>query len=399
MLLPIRSKNPPESTPYATCALIFINLVVYGLTTNGLEIKEESLKKFAVSGVNFDPFHILSSMFLHADIFHILGNMFFLYLFGFAVEGRMRSLKFTALYLASGVAGDLLHHLFIGRLHPDMPSLGASGAIMGVMGAAIFIFPHAKVTMLYGWSFHFGTADWPMWGVGLFYVGIDMLFALIGAGDGIGHFAHLGGAFAGFGLAAAMLVKRDTQEASEAKATLSETKDLQTLTRMELEALHKVNPSDTSVVVNWVYRSMRDPGGIRPNCAEAFHRLLPQIIREQDPGPVAVCILTMNSAPGAVRAVYIADLAARLERSGDNTTAIRLYNHILSDSTARLDDIESATFRVGMLSESAFGNFGRAQTCYKDILHRFPMGPFAEQARVRLAYVSTRVTPRVTPPV
>lgn len=393
MLLPIRSKNPPESFPFATIGLIFVNLVVYAVTSNGFEVKEEAVKRFAITGHTFDPLHILTSMFMHGSLMHILGNMFFLYLLGFAVEGRMKSLKFLALYLLAGAGGDVLHHFLFEVTHPDVPSLGASGAIMGVMGAALYIFPHAKMTMLYGFYYRWGTMDWPMWGVAIFYIGFDLLFAVIGAADGVGHFAHIGGAAAGFAIAAAMMIKRDTHEASEAKATLAETKDLQTLSRMELEALYKVKPDDTAVVVNWVYRSMRDIGGVRQNCIDAFVRLLPRIVREQEPGPVAICLLTLNLPPGAVKSMYVTELATKLEKSGDNITALRLYDSIVNDLNVSPADHEFATFRIGMLCESAMGNYGRAQSCYQEIIARYPMGAFAEQAKARLKYVSTRVTP------
>lgn len=390
MLLPIRSKNPPESFPFATIALILVNMTVYLATSNGWEIKESAIKSLALTSSNFGPLPILTSMFLHADVMHILGNMFFLYLLGFAVEGRMGTVRYLILYLLAGAGGDLLHHFVVGRAHPDLPSLGASGAIMGVLGAAMYIFPHAKMTMFWAFYYRIGTMDWPMWGVGLYYLGFDALFAFLGAADGVGHFAHMGGAIAGFALAAAMRIKRDSQQASEAKATLAETKDLQTLSRMELEELHKTRPTDTAIVVNWVYRSVRDPGGVRPNCMDAFVRLLPQIIREQDPGPVAICILTMNLPQGAVKPMYCLDLAARLERTGDHQTALRLYDHVLRDPASHASDLESATFRVGMLSESALGNYQRAMLCYQEILAKYPMGPFADQAKIRLAYVRTR---------
>ncbi|HVT11690.1 MAG TPA: rhomboid family intramembrane serine protease [Fimbriimonadaceae bacterium] len=391
MLLPIRSKNPPESFPYATLGLILVNVIVYAVTSNGLEVKEEAVKRFAVSGQAFDPLHILTSMFMHGSLMHILGNMFFLYLLGFAVEGRMKSVKFLILYLLAGAAGDVLHHFLFEIAHPDVPSLGASGAIMGVMGAALFIFPFGKMTMLYGFYYRWGTVDWPMWAVALYYLGFDLLFATLGAADGVGHFAHIGGAIAGFAIAAAMLVKRDTHEASEAKATLADTRDLQTLSRLELEALYRVKPDDTTVVVNWVYRSMRDIGGVRQNCIDAFVRLLPKIVREQEPGPVAICILTLNLPPGAVKPMYVTELASKLERTGDNVTALRLYDLIVNDPKATPADHEFATFRIGMLCESAMGNYGRAQSCYQEIVTRYPMGAFAEQAKVRLKYVSSRV--------
>lgn len=392
MLLPIRSKNPPESFPYATVGLIILNVVAYIATSNGLEIKESALKSLSISGQKFDLLHMLTSMFLHADIMHILGNMLFLYLLGFAVEGRMRTWRFLVLYLASGIAGDLLHQAFIGRLHPEMPSLGASGAIMGVMGAALYMFPFAKVTVFYGFYYRFGTADWPMWGIALLYLGLDILFAFIGMADGVGHFAHIGGAAAGLLVAATMRIRRDSADTSEAKAMLSDTKDLSVLSRQELESLHRANPSDTAIIVNWVYRSLRDPGGPRPDCIAAFQTHLQRIMAEQPPGPVAYCLLSLNLPPATVRPIYLCDLATKVEKLGDFQTAMRMYEAVQRNPMSNAGDHESALFRIGMLCESAFANYGRAQICYQEIVSKYGMGPFAEPAKARLAYVSSRQT-------
>lgn len=111
MLLPVKAKNPPESVPYGTIGLIAINILIYALTSEyGLIIREEVVDAWAFKSMDFPSVTLLTSMFLHIDVWHILGNMWFLYLFGFAVEGRLKSGKFLLLYFASGFGGDLMHH-------------------------------------------------------------------------------------------------------------------------------------------------------------------------------------------------------------------------------------------------------------------------------------------------
>src|SRR5947209_6003270 len=154
MLLPYKSKNPPESFPFATIGLIAINLIVYACTTkDGLSIRREVVEQYAVSGEHFTLLRCFTSMFLHGGVLHILGNMWFLYLFGFAVEGRLRSLKFLIVYMAAGFAGDLLHQALLGSSHPERFSLGASGAIMGILGSALYMFPFSKVNFVWSWSY------------------------------------------------------------------------------------------------------------------------------------------------------------------------------------------------------------------------------------------------------
>lgn len=395
MLLPIRSKNPPESIPFATIILITINIVIYACTSNGWEIRREVLDDWGLKGSSFDFLHMNSSMFLHGSIMHILGNMWFLYLFGFAVEGRLKSFKFVLLYLGAGYAGDLLHQAILGSAHPNVPSIGASGAIMGVLGAALWMFPHGKVTFFYWWRLvSAGTFDWPMWGVALMYLGLDLLEAMIFAGaDGVGHLAHLGGAAGGFLICILCRPKRDDEVVSEAKATLAETKDLSTLSRMELANLHKTNPSDLAVLLNWMYKSLREPGGPKPECREAFLKSLPRLLQEQEIGPVATCLASLNMPFGTISTRYLMDCAGRLEKANDSLSAIRMYEAILKDPNAPQADQEAAMFRGALLSEAAFQRFDSAQIAYKELLRRWPMSPFADQARTRLAYVETRLAP------
>ncbi|MFZ4507134.1 MAG: rhomboid family intramembrane serine protease [Fimbriimonas sp.] len=390
MLLPYRSKNPPESLPIVTCILLFANILTFVLTSNGVEIREDVVKAAALSANNFSARTLFTSMFLHGDIIHLLGNMWFLYLFGFSVEGRLRSFKFLPLYLLSGLAGSLLHHFIFGVQSPDIPSLGASGAIMGVLGAALFMFPYGKVDFFYwiGYFWH-GTFVWPMWGVGLLYLGQDVLFALLlGGRDGVAHLAHIGGALGGFVLCTCLRPMRDSERASDARATFSESKDLSLLSSSELADLHRGNPNEAVIVLNWVTRGLRDPGGPKAEAVQAFQRLLPTIVRDEEIRSVGYCVAALSRTPGVISARWMAETASRLEREGEYQNAMHIYESILADPKAQDGDRESALFRIGMLSESAFRNFQRAQDSYQTIIQRYPMSPFASQAKARLGVVT-----------
>lgn len=386
MLLPYRSKNPPENFPAVTIILLALNVIVFAATSNGFSIREKVVQEWALKSAHFDIVHVFTAMFLHADIFHLLGNMLFLYLFGFAVEGRLKSLKFTLLYLLSGVAGDVAHHFTVGLAYPNVPSLGASGAIMGILGAALWIFPHAKVAVVYwfGWFFR-GLFDCPMWGIGLWYLGWDLIGALVsgGASGGVANLAHLGGAGAGFLIAVAMRTPRDSIVASEAKATLADTKELKHLSRTELEALHQVKPGDTTIILNWVHRGNREPGGIRDNCRDAFIKAMPAILREHDPRAVATCVFMLPEH--SIRPDHLLQLAASLERASDHATASRFYEQISKHPQATESDVQAAAFRTGMICEMVFKDAKRAWAWYSYVVNTWPMGPFAQQAQARMA--------------
>jgi membrane associated rhomboid family serine protease len=390
MFLPVKAKNPPESLPIATCILIFANVLFYALTSDGFVVHRDAVAKYAITGATFDVSHMLSSMFLHGNIVHILGNMWFLYLFGFAVEGGLRTAKFLVVYFVAGFAGDFMDH-FLANRAADIPSLGASGAIMGVVAAGLWLFPHAKISTAWSLFYRFGISDWPLWGVALYFLGFDVFWAVIGVQDGVGHWAHIGGALGGLLGCMAFLPRRDSAEASEAKATLHETKDLSSLSRAELSELHRANPSDSLVVLHWMTQSLREIHDPSDDCHRAFVAALPQMLADYDVRSIAGPVRSLHSThPFDPRTLMI--IGTRLERASDFTGAVSFFELTAQQPAATSADLESAIFRVGMLSESALNDPRRAWQCYQEVISHWPMGPFAEQARTRQNLLSARAT-------
>lgn len=384
-MIPLRTKHPPESLPIGTCLLIVANVVAFALTTDSLVIQRDVVANWGLRPSNVDFLHLLSSMFLHINLLHIIGNMWFLYIFGFAVEGRLKTPRFLVLYFLAGICGGYLQVLVQGS-SSDMPNIGASGAIMGVVGAAMYLFPFAKVTVLWtgiGFYGFFRTFDWPLWGVGLYFLGFDILFQSIG-GDNVGHFAHIGGAVAGAILAFVLRGRRDNASASEARAIFSDTKDLKALSPMELKNLANASPDDAHVTLNWAHRSLRDPRGMSGECVAAFQRHLPKMIHEQPIGPVASIVSVLANTPGLVSPHQLMDVASKVERIPDPNFALTLYTQLINTPGGSEADSEAALFRIGMLYELGLKNPPAAAKVYQGILENHPMGGFAEQARMRL---------------
>lgn len=137
---------------------------------------------------------LLTSTFLHGSLYHFLSNMWILFIFGDNVEDRMGPVGFTMFYLLSGLAAGLMHTL----VQPSsvIPTLGASGAIAGILGAYMFLFPNARVVTLVPVLFIFTTFNIPA----VFYLGfwfISQLFSgltsLGMAMTGVAWWAHIGG--------------------------------------------------------------------------------------------------------------------------------------------------------------------------------------------------------------
>ena len=143
---------------------------------------------------NYSPF--LTNMFLHGGWLHIIGNMWFLHLFGSTVEDRMGHVRFLFFYLLSGLAANLI--FFMVALHSTIPEFGASGAIAGVMGAYIVMFPKAQILTLIPILFIPFLVHVPAF----LYLGFWFLiqvfsgtlsFASDGTGGGVAWWAHIGG--------------------------------------------------------------------------------------------------------------------------------------------------------------------------------------------------------------
>jgi membrane associated rhomboid family serine protease len=137
---------------------------------------------------------LLVSLFMHGSWMHLLGNMLFLWIFGNNIEDRLGRLTFVAFYLLCGVGASLAHVLF--NLNSLVPVIGASGAISGVMGAYLALFPRARVRTLVFVFILVTTVDVP---AGVF-LGVWFLFQFLsaGSGPGIAWLAHVGGFVLGF---------------------------------------------------------------------------------------------------------------------------------------------------------------------------------------------------------
>ncbi len=151
---------------------------------------------------------IFVSMFLHGGWLHLLGNMLFLFVFGRSVEDRFGHLKFLLIYFGAGFAGALLH-IFL-NAGSRVPTIGASGAIAGVLGAYFISFPSARITTLIPLLFFFWTVEIPAilvlgyWFLIQFFSGFQMLAIQTATGTGVAWWAHVGGFLTGLLLAAVM---------------------------------------------------------------------------------------------------------------------------------------------------------------------------------------------------
>jgi membrane associated rhomboid family serine protease len=143
--------------------------------------------------------HVFTSMFLHGSWMHLLGNMWFLWLFGNNIEDSMTRPRFLAFYLLSGLSAALLQVMV--EPNSTIPMVGASGAISGVMGAYLVLYPRARVYTLLPLGFFITSIALPAWVMLIYWMALQLLGGLtrIGASEegGVAFWAHVGGFVAG----------------------------------------------------------------------------------------------------------------------------------------------------------------------------------------------------------
>jgi membrane associated rhomboid family serine protease len=218
-VFPLKDDNPSESAPVVTVALIVLNALFFvyqiSLEAGGADgaragqafIEEFGLVPCRLTGAcRVGPelpspiLTIFTSMFMHGGLFHIGGNMLYLWIFGNNVEDTLGHGRYLLFYLLSGVAAALAQT----AIGPSsvVPMVGASGAVSGVLGAYLLLFPHAHVTTLIILGFFFRLVHIPAMFVLGFWIVLQVLNGLgsFGSSGGVAFFAHIGGFLAGMGL-------------------------------------------------------------------------------------------------------------------------------------------------------------------------------------------------------
>lgn len=219
-MIPIRDDAPRYSTPYITYTLLTLNVIVFLFElTLPASARTQFIYQFGmlpahvtgalvgVPGVGFTGAFapIITSMFLHASWMHLIFNMLFLHIFGDNIEDYLGHFRFLVFYLLTGLGAALLHILM--NPNSTVPSVGASGAIAGVMGAYFVLYPSARVLTLVPFFFIFFVwlPAWVIlgyWFIGQFLSGAAtaITYSSQTSGGGIAFWAHVGGFVAGVGM-------------------------------------------------------------------------------------------------------------------------------------------------------------------------------------------------------
>jgi membrane associated rhomboid family serine protease len=207
-MIPVRDNNPRQITPWVNYSLIAANILVFlWQLTLGPELAA-TIQRVAFVPARFwspatmpsEVVNLFVSMFMHGGLLHIGSNMLYLWIFGDNLEDRMGHVRYLLFYLFCGVLATLAHA--VSAPSSAIPALGASGAIAGVLGGYLLLFPHARVMTFIPFGFFIALRELPaifvlgIWFVLQLFTGIADLGVASDQG-GVAYFAHIGGFLAG----------------------------------------------------------------------------------------------------------------------------------------------------------------------------------------------------------
>jgi membrane associated rhomboid family serine protease len=198
-VIPLRDVIPSRTVPYITITIIVLNALVWffelSLAPEDLEV---FLKVYGVVPAAFAPASLITSMFLHGSWSHVIGNMWFLWIFGDNIEDRVGHGRYIVFYLLCGIIAALAQVAVNPNSH--ISTIGASGAIAGVMGAYFVLYPQSKVLTLLVWVF-IQVVEMPavivlgFWFVTQLFSGVGAIASNTSAtqGGGVAFMAHVAG--------------------------------------------------------------------------------------------------------------------------------------------------------------------------------------------------------------
>jgi membrane associated rhomboid family serine protease len=221
-LIPLKNMDPRRSLPIITLIIIAVNIAVFLYQLSlGPQAADAFVRtwglvpsklQFALSGRHYSLENalipIFTCMFLHGGFLHILGNMWFLWIFGSNLEDRVGAPSYLLIYFVCGIVSGITQAAFSWGSH--IPSIGASGAISGVLGAYIVLFPSSRILTLVPLFIIWFTVRVPavvfigLWFVMQFFSGVQSLGARAASMGGVAWWAHIGGFLFGVLLAQIM---------------------------------------------------------------------------------------------------------------------------------------------------------------------------------------------------
>lgn len=223
-MIPFKDDNPTTIFPFVTIGLIALNTIVFILQffysgdPRQIVFIYGAIPNYLLTFDTVQPIHpvltVFTSMFMHGGLFHIAGNMLYLWIFGNNIEDKLGHIRFTIFYLLSGITAAYSHA--ITSPSSMIPMVGASGAVSGVLGAYLLLFPHTKIHTLVFFGFFIRIIRLPALFVLGFWIVIQFINGMLSKGlmnqGGVAWFAHIGGFVFGLLMIKIFLIGKSQQK-------------------------------------------------------------------------------------------------------------------------------------------------------------------------------------------
>jgi membrane associated rhomboid family serine protease len=392
LFLPLGTTRPRWREPYVTYALIGLNVFVYFI-----EIAYPDALPAGLVPSHPTFAGLFAAAFMHASLLHLAGNMLFLWLFATLTEDVFGHWMLLGFYLAGHLGASLLHAAASALVpgESDVPLIGASGAIAGIMGLSAVCFFRTRVRV---WYFYWLLVYWrmdvaeiaaPVF-LGL-WVGWEFLqgalFTWLKAPSDSAHWAHVGGFAVGVVGALALglrhrVVKTDLAERHQTSATRFEAYSQMT----ELEGIVKATPDDPEAW--YALARARVLAGRPDNAAAAYERALEIFLRQRRDADAVRAYEGVRDHGGLdliPRHLHF-PLACALAGSQNREDALRFFVEII-EAGPKGPQTETALLRAGDIAAALPGRSWQARQIYQKLLEDYPYGPWRHIALDRLKHL------------
>ncbi len=397
MLLPIRIETEIEKPALFTYLIIGANAVVF-LSIHFLpaSVREMAYYDHGFIAERIDLFSLFTSMFVHVGWLHIAGNMYFLWLFGRAIEQRISRSVFALLYFSGGIAGAFLQGALTPEYLADVPCIGASGAISGVLGAYLILYPSDEVDCIYfSFAMRYATSISlsTVWVIGSWFIFqfASALWLSPGTGENsVAYWAHIGG-FA-FGAGAAAMIKYSAALAAmlsrrSAAFALEECSDLIHKGRIDeaeagLTAALRSQPRNTLILGELGRIELRR--GERSRARKLLRRSLKRAVEQKNHAAAVAAYFGLVAAKGKPP-----DNSRRLI-VGRRFAHLKKYGHALGvmggafTPDAEMEGLDKLLYEIAEIFAGPLKDSGRAAAAFSVLMHLFADSPRSLDAKYRL---------------
>lgn len=386
LLVPFRTDRPRQRPAYLTALLIAVNVVAYAVwTAYGMWGPVDGvagpyppqITSFGLWSEHLQPLPFVTHLFIHTDPLHLLGNMLFLWIFGSLIEDAIRPWGLAALYIGGGILAALAHLGLAAQLGvgPEIPLVGASGSVAAIMGLFMIRFFRTRVQLFccLGWARRtfWVQSTWAL----LYWIGLEALGGALSVfaagGDGIAHWAHLGGFAAGAAAAPFLGSVTAARQEFVCDDPLVNFRAIRQAERIgEAERALRVSPHDLRLL-HWLADAYRKSGD-DARAAEMHRRCLRNYSEQGDVNAAANTYLELarDGAPPNVAVELLFEIAQALEKQ-HAPEAADIYRLLAARHPTR-PEAEKSLGKLALLCRERLERPEEAERCLDELARRYP---------------------------